>query len=70
MQPQIDAKGTIGQRADAANLAAQIVGREVQSGENAEPARARDFGGQLRPGDAPHSRLNDWVPDVQETRKR
>ena len=58
------------QLTNAADLATQIVGRQVQAGKNAQAAGAGHRSDEVRSGDAAHARLKDWMAHVQQLAKR
>ena len=70
MQPEIDTERAVGQLADAADHRAEVVGRHVETGEDAEPPGATHFGHELGAGDGAHARLDDRVVDPEEIAQR
>jgi hypothetical protein len=70
VQPQVDAEGTIGQLAHAADLAAQIVGAEPETREDAERTGVRHFRDELGARDATHAGLENRMIDAQQIAER
>jgi hypothetical protein len=70
VEPQIHPERAVGQLPDSADHHAQPVGRHVESGEDAEPARAAHFGDELGAGDSAHAGLDDRIVDADEIAQR
>jgi hypothetical protein len=66
VEPQVDPERAVGQLANLADPAPQLLGGNVQAGQDPQAAGARHLGHQVGPGDASHAGLHDRVVDAEQ----